>query len=50
LGREPTPQSVAKAPELSPAGGPTAAIGGGPGGTGAGVGASIEDAAALLVL
>ena len=43
--REPNPQSVTKAPELSPATSPTAAIGNGPE-----VGASIEEAAALVLV
>lgn len=43
--REPSPQSVTKAPELSPATSPTAAIGNGPE-----VGASLEEAAALVLV
>ena len=43
--REPNPQTVTKAPELSPTSGPTAAIGKGPE-----VGASIEEAAALVLV
>ena len=43
--REPATQSVTKAPELSPAGGPTGAIGNGPE-----LGASIEEAAALVLV
>ena len=43
--REPSPQSVTKAPELSPATSPTAAIGSGPE-----VGASIEEVAALVLV
>ena len=43
--REPSPQSVTKAPELSPATSPTAAIGSGPE-----IGASIEEAAALVLV
>lgn len=43
--REPSAQSVTKAPELTPASGPTAAIGNGPE-----LGASIEEAAALVLV
>lgn len=43
--REPSTQSVTKAPELTPAGGPTGAIANGPE-----VGASIEEAAALVLV